>query len=110
MVATAVLVTALSSASDRLGPLLGGILTALPVLASVLAVFTHREDGAAAAIDLLRGMLAGMAGFVAFCELVSLLIVRVDMWPTFAVATAAAVMLQGVSAVRGPAKVAGARS
>ena len=38
---TAALVLTLSAASGSLGPRLGGILAAFPVLASLLAAFTH---------------------------------------------------------------------
>ena len=71
-----------------------GILAALPVLASVLAVLTHRDAGAEAAIALLRGSLAGMTGFVAFCQIVALLITRAPLVPVFAAATLAAVLAQ----------------
>ena len=47
------------------------------MLASILAAFTHRQEGAAALVALLRGMLAGMAGFVVFCVTVAGLVERV---------------------------------
>src|SRR5689334_22793360 len=48
MAVTAGLVLALAAVAGLAGPELGGILTGLPVLASVLAVFVHRRQGAAA--------------------------------------------------------------
>lgn len=94
MALTALIVVALTAAVSLVGPLAGGILAALPVLASVLAVLTHRDAGAEAAIALLRGTLAGMTGFVAFCQIVALLITRAPPVPVFAGATLAAVLAQ----------------
>jgi hypothetical protein len=97
MVLTAVLVIALAAAGAAVGPLVGGMLAALPVLASLLAVFTHRQDGGGAATSLLRGAVAGMAGFVAFVEVVAVLIVPAGTGAAFAVATAAAVAVQALT-------------
>lgn len=91
---TGLIVVALTEAVNVLGPLAGGILAALPVLASVLAVLTHRDAGAEAAVALLRGTLAGMAGFVAFCQIVALLITHAPLVPVFAGATVAALLAQ----------------
>jgi hypothetical protein len=104
MATAAVLVAALAAAAGALGPLAGGMLAALPVLACVLAVFTHREAGATAAIGLLRGMLAGMASFVIFCQLIALLIVPDGVAAAFAAAAAVALAIQ-VVAVYAPAAV-----
>lgn len=91
---TGFLVAGLSTAVSRLGATTGGMLAALPVLASLLAVFTHREAGAPAALELLRGTLVGMAGFVAFSEIVALIIVPSGPLIAFGVATLAAILLQ----------------
>jgi hypothetical protein len=88
------LLAALSTAVGRLGATTGGLLAALPVLASLLAVFTHREAGGGAAVELLRGTLIGMAGFIAFCELVALLIVPDGAPVAFAAATVTALLIQ----------------
>jgi hypothetical protein len=69
------------------------VLTALPILASVLAVFTHRDHGPPAAIALLGGMLTGMPGFVGFCSVVAVLVVPLGATVAFAAATLAAVAL-----------------
>jgi hypothetical protein len=91
---TALLVAGLATAVSQLGARAGGLLAALPLLASLLAVFTHREAGAAAAIELLRGTLVGMAGFVAFCALVAAMIVPAGAPAAFGAATAAALIIQ----------------
>jgi hypothetical protein len=95
---TALLVISLSAASGALGPVLGGMLVALPILASVLAVFTHRESGGGAAAELLRGTLAGMAGFVAFCQLAAMALGAYGIAAAFAAATAIALVVQAITA------------
>jgi len=102
MTVTTVLVVALVAAADRLGPTLGGILAALPTLASVLAVFTHRQRGAAAVTQLLRGMLHGMAGFLVFCVLVATLVDRAGIPGAFVGAALAAAVVQTVLGMRRP--------
>lgn len=94
MAATGLLVVVLAAAAGRLGPLVGGMLAALPVLASVLVVFAHREAGGATAVALLRGMLRGMSGFVAFCEVLALLIRHHGIGPAVSAATIVALVIQ----------------
>jgi hypothetical protein len=99
MVLTAALVVTLTAAASRLGPVMGGVLAALPVLASILAVFTHEQRGAQAVVFLLRGMLSGMAGFVVFCAVVAVLVDRAGVGATFTVAALAAVCVQAATAL-----------
>jgi hypothetical protein len=94
MASAALLVAVLAAAAGAAGPLIGGMLTALPVLACVLAVFTHREAGPPAAVGLLRGMLAGMSSFVVFCQLIAMLIGRDGVAVAFAAATLGALVVQ----------------
>ncbi len=94
---TAVLVVTLSAAASRFGPVVGGLLAALPVLASVLAVFTHDRHGAAALAALLRGMLSGMVGFAVFCLAVAVLVTRVGVTVAFVTAGLAALAAQAMS-------------
>jgi hypothetical protein len=113
MAVTAGLVLALAAVAGLVGPEVGGILTGLPVLASVLAVFVHRRQGAAAVTALLRGMVAGMAGFTLFCALIGLLVDRAGVSAAFAVATVAALGVHGTALLAGagpaPSAVAPAR-
>jgi hypothetical protein len=98
MVLTAVLVLSLAAAASRFGPVVGGMLAALPALASILAVFTHEQHGPEALAFLLRGMLSGMAGFVVFCALVAVLVDRAGVGATFTAAALAAVCVQAATA------------
>ncbi|HET7049236.1 MAG TPA: hypothetical protein VFI54_13315 [Solirubrobacteraceae bacterium] len=105
MALTAALIALLTVASELFGPVVGGMLAALPVLASVLAVFTHRVHGSEATIGLLGGMLTGMSGFVVFCAAIALLAAPAGTVVAFAVATVCAVAAQAlmlivISAVR----------
>ncbi len=95
---TALLVTALSAAVSRLGPTAGGMLAALPVVASMLTVFAHRGSGPGAAVEMLRGTVTGMAGFVVFCELVALTIVDSGPAAAFGLATVAALAFSAAAA------------
>ena len=97
MVVTLVLVAVLAAAAARFGPLVGGILAALPVLASILAVATHRLSGPLATLALLRGMVVGMVGFVAFCQLVALLIMQAGIVAAFACATVVALVAEALA-------------
>jgi hypothetical protein len=95
--ATVALIIALTAAVDAFGSLIGGVLTALPTLASVLAVFTHRDDGPYAVAAMLRGMIAGMAGFVGFCALVAVMVVPLGAPIAFGAAAVGAVVLQAAA-------------
>jgi len=101
MALTAALVVALTWAAGRFGAVAGGILAALPVLASILAAFTHRQLGADAARVLLRGMLAGMAGFVGFCLVVATAAERAGIAVAFTAATLIALAVQVAAGAAG---------
>ena len=90
--ATAAIVLALTAMAGVLGPRLAGMLAAFPVLASVLAVFTHAQDGAGAAAGLLRGMVRGLVSFAVFCFVVALLVEPAGLGVAFVAATAAALV------------------
>ena len=94
MALTAAMIVGISAAAGRFGPAVAGALAALPTVASVLAVSTHQQHGSEAALDLLRGMLGGMAAFVLFCALIGLLVEPAGVAAAFLLATAAAVLVQ----------------
>jgi ribosomal 50S subunit-recycling heat shock protein len=95
--ATAALVMALTALAGVLGARLSGLLASLPVLASVLAAFTHAQEGAHASASLLRGMVRGLASYAVFCFALAELLPRTGTAVAFASATAAALATQGLS-------------
>jgi hypothetical protein len=97
---TAVFVVALTAAAGALGPRLSGLLAAFPVLASVLSIFIHAQEGPDAVADFLRGMLGGLAGFAAFCFVVALVLRDSSPVVAFALATVVALAVNGALAVR----------
>jgi uncharacterized membrane protein (GlpM family) len=66
MLASAALVFAITETATMAGPVLAGLLTPFPVAGSILAAFSQRLNGPAAAIQILRGIIIGLYGFVAF--------------------------------------------
>lgn len=67
MAAGAALVMLVTGFAAALGPRLSGMLAMFPVMASVLAAFSHRQSGAGFAILLLRGTVFGYYAFAVFC-------------------------------------------
>ena len=72
MVMGALLTLAITAVAADLGPAWSGLVTTFPVITTVLAVSSHRGQGPAFTVSLLRGMVTGMAGFAAFCIVLSL--------------------------------------
>jgi hypothetical protein len=97
MALAALLVLFLTSLAASLGPALAGSLSPLPVFGAVLAVFAHRDQGAPAAVQLLRGMVLGSFGFATFMLVVSGLLDRWAIAHTYALASASALGVHGVT-------------
>ncbi|MBI4675662.1 MAG: hypothetical protein HY741_28800 [Chloroflexi bacterium] len=81
------LITALGQV---LGPRLGGLASTFPIFATVMTVFAHRHQGAPAAIQWLRGCLAGISATVVFYLSISLTINGLPLLATYALAIGAA--------------------
>ena len=101
MVVATVFVIALTSAAPALGPHLAGLLSPFPLYASVLAVFAHRLQGGDAAVGVLRGLVLGLFGFVAFFAAVALLLVPDGIAIAFSVALVVALAVQAASLATG---------
>ena len=100
---TAALVLLLTALAETLGARLSGMLAAFPVLASVLAAFTHAQDGPGPAADFLRGLVRGLLSFALFCFVVAVLLPAAGLALTFLAATAAALAAHGVGHLAAPA-------
>ena len=97
MALAALLVLALTSVAAALGPALAGALSPIPVFGALLAVFAQRDQGGAAAAQLLRGMVLGSFGFATFLLVVAGLLDRAAILPTYALATASALGVHGLT-------------
>ena len=95
----ALLVLILTSVAAALGPALAGSLSPIPVFGALLAVFAHRDQGAAAAVQLLRGMVLGSFGFATFLLVVGGLLDSLAVAPTYALASAGALGVHGLTLV-----------
>jgi hypothetical protein len=95
MLSATLMVVLLTSAAQSLGPRLSGLLSPLPVFSTILAVFTHRLLGAAAARALLRGVVIGTLAYAVFFLIVSLLVVPYGIALAFVLALGGALLTQG---------------
>jgi len=99
VVATAVVV-GITAIAPFLGPHWSGVVATFPVYLSVLAVFTHRHAGAAAADDVLRGLLGGLYGTAAFFVVVDVGLAPIGLVATFLVALALTAAIGAIALVR----------
>jgi hypothetical protein len=90
-------VVAVTKAAEWLGPAWSGLLTPFPIMTSILAAFTHQQQGWQASTRILRGLLNGMFGFVTFLFAVGGLLPRVSIPATYALATVAALAVSGLA-------------
>jgi len=84
------------------GARLAGAVTPFPVVIGVLCVHAQREQGATAAVELLRGSLRGTFGFIAFFAVVGELVGRPMIAAVYALAVAAALAAAGLGLRRRP--------
>jgi hypothetical protein len=62
-----------------------------------MAIFAHRENGAASARSFLRGVLVGLYAMVAFFAVVGLLVGHVSLIVTYTLAAGGALAMNGIS-------------
>jgi hypothetical protein len=83
-------VLALTEAADLLGPQVSGLLSPVPVFSTTLAAFTHKTEGAGAAIRQLKSTLLGLFAFAVFFVLVGGLLAQLGIVWTYTIALAVA--------------------
>lgn len=97
MAVGAILVLVVTRFAASLGPRLSGLLAMFPVMAGVLAVFSHRYAGAGFAVALLRGTVLGYYSFAVFCLVLAVALPGHDIAISFLMALGAAMLVQFVS-------------
>jgi hypothetical protein len=98
------LVLVLTGAAGWLGPQLSGLLAPFPVITTVLATFTHAQRGEGDTVRLLRGMLTGFGAFALFCFTLAVSLRALGEAGGFVLATAVALLTQGVLIARAQRK------
>ncbi len=97
MLVAATFVLGMTGAASLLGQQLSGLLAPFPMFATILAVFTHHYQGAAASRRLLHGVVAGSFTPVVFFLVVSLLLENWGIAAAFGLAILAATVTHGTS-------------
>jgi hypothetical protein len=87
---------AVTAAAPVIGPHLAGLLSPLPVFGIVLAVFSHRAHGPAAAVAVLDGLVLGLLAPAVFFLAAALALLAVGL-TAFVLATAAALLVQATT-------------
>lgn len=90
------LVLTLTAVAGWLGPQLSGLLAPFPIIATVLATFTHAQRGTDELLRLLRGLVSGFGAFALFCFTLAVSLPRLDTAAAFALATGLALLTQAV--------------
>ena len=94
MVAGAGMVVFVTTAGPYFGATISGMITTIPTVTAVLALFTHAQEGADRTIGVMRGMTHGLLGFASFLAVVAATMVPLGVVPAFALGGLAVVAVQ----------------
>lgn len=96
MASASAMIVTLTALARTLGPMASGILSAFPAYTTILAVFNHRHQPQAA-VSVLKGVSVGLYTAATFFLVFASTLVRFGMVRSFAMAGAAALVVQGGS-------------
>lgn len=96
MVISTAFVVLITILTRLLGPQLSGLVAPFPVFVLILSVFTHYQTGAAAASNLLRGVVVGSFSFAAFFTVVATSLTTFGPIITYGVATLASLLVSAI--------------
>ena len=89
------LVVLLTTIADALGPQLSGLVSPFPAFSVIFAAFTHSQQGAKSASNLLRGVIVGSGGYATFFVVVGALLPTLGIAATYLLASLAAIGMGG---------------
>ena len=92
---TLVPILVVTGTASVLGSHLSGLLAGFPLIAPILAAFTHAQLGAGEAIRLVHGLTIGFAAYGVFCFAVSVSLRDLGVAPSFVLATLLTFAAQG---------------
>jgi hypothetical protein len=90
------LVLTLTALAGWLGPQLSGLLAPFPIIATVLAIFTHAQRGVDDTLRLLRGLISAYGAFALFCFTLAVSLRSLGIAAGFLLATAVALLAQAL--------------
>lgn len=96
-IVTTAFLLALTALATTFGPSLSGLLAVYPLYSVVMAAFAHRSHGAAAARQVLRGLLFGLFSFVAFYCVLAIALPRIGTGAAFGCALVATLTVQAAT-------------
>jgi uncharacterized membrane protein (GlpM family) len=91
------LVLVLTALAGQLGAKLSGLLAPFPVIASVLAVFTHAQHGEQDLLRIMRGFVIGLVAYALFCFALAQSLGSLGIAGSFLLAAIAALATQAVA-------------
>lgn len=94
MAAGAILTIGITTLAPFLGSEWSGLLSLFPVIGSVLAVFTHSQDGSAQVSNMYRGMIKGLYSLVGYFFTYATLLDSTSLWVTCTLSSLVAVTIQ----------------
>jgi hypothetical protein len=97
MLLAAAFVLGLTTFAGLFGPSLSGLIAPFPVFGMILAIFTHRQLGGAAAGGLLRGIVLGSWAYAGFFMVVAALLPGLGIGRTYGLAVVTALSASGLA-------------
>jgi len=88
-------VLALTGASDVLGATWSGLISPIPLYASLMVTFAHAQHGTDGALRVLRGVLLGTFAFASFFLVVGATVTVWPLWLVYTLASLAAMVING---------------
>jgi hypothetical protein len=96
MIAGAAMVVFVTTAGPMFGATISGMLTTIPTIAAVLALFTHAQEGPERTIGVMRGMTHGLLGFASFLTVLAATLEPLGVVRAFLLAACAVIAVQFV--------------
>jgi len=96
MIVATTFVILLTTFANALGPQLSGLISTFPIFGVVFAAFTHSQQGANAAANLLRGIVLGSIAYAFFFLTVGACLTHLGIAWTYPLALLAIVLVNGI--------------
>jgi hypothetical protein len=96
MIVATTFVVLLTTVADVLGPQLSGLISTFPIFGVVFAAFTHSQQGANAAANLLHGIVLGSVAYAFFFLTIGVGLTHLGIALTYPLALLAIVLVNGI--------------